>query len=304
VQVGTQQRSGIHYRKALNLLASGRIGKIHTIRIGLHRNIMPGFGSTADSPPPPDFDYDLWLGPAPLRPYNKNRGIYHFRWFWNYSGGQMTNYGAHDVDVAHWFMNVKGPMAVSSSGGRFALEDNGETPDTQDALFEYPGFSLEWSVREASVGRNAGAGTEFFGTKGSMTISRGGYEIFPDTRTAPENRIPQIMGHPVGGPQLHPDSKPVPWTEPVKERASNELFSSHVRNFLDCVKSRERPLADVEDGHRTVTACHLANISLRLGRKIRWDPEKEEIVGDPEASEHLVRPYRKPWEEILRSFKL
>jgi hypothetical protein len=108
----------------------------------------------------------------------------------------------------------------------------------------------------------------------------------------------------VGGPQLHPDSKPVPWTEPVKERASNELFSSHVRNFLDCVKSRERPLADVEDGHRTVTACHLANISLRLGRKIRWDPEKEEIVGDPEASEHLVRPYRKPWEEILRSFKL
>ncbi len=108
VEVGTQQRSGIHYRKALDLLEGGRIGKIHTIRIGLHRNIMPGFGSPADSPPPPDIDYDLWLGPAPLRPYNKHRGIYHFRWFWDYSGGQMTNYGAHDIDIAHWFMNVKG----------------------------------------------------------------------------------------------------------------------------------------------------------------------------------------------------
>ncbi len=108
------------------------------------------------------------------------------------------------------------------------------------------------------------------------------------------------MGHPVGGPRLRPDVKPGPWTEALKERAANDLFASHVRNFLDCIKSRERPLADVEDGHRTVTACHLANISLRLGRKVRWDPDKEEIVGDREASAHLVRPYRKPWDQVLR----
>jgi predicted dehydrogenase len=214
----------------------------------------------------------------------------------------MTNYGAHDVDVIHWAMQVKGPLAVCSSGGRLALQDdNGETPDTQDALFEYPGgFTAVWSHREASVGAVSGRGMQFFGTKGGLSIDRGGYEVTPDMHTVPQNQIPKIMGHPVGGPTYRPDLKPEPWTQPIKARASNELFSSHVRNFIDCVKSRQAPLADVEDGHRTVTACHLANISLRLGRKIRWDAEKEQIVGDPEAASWLERPYRSPWDKVLK----
>jgi len=108
------------------------------------------------------------------------------------------------------------------------------------------------------------------------------------------------MGHPAGGPVTTP-ATPTPWIEPVKQAATGNLFAAHVRNFLDCVKSRRRPNADVEDGHRTVTACHLANISLRLGgRAIRWDAEREEIVDDHEASAYLVRPYRKPWDEALR----
>jgi len=300
VQVGSQQRSGIHYEHAVRLLRDGHLGKLHTVRIGLFRNIMPGFGAPPDSNPPNDLDYDLWLGPAPLRPFNQNRCIYHFRWFWDYSGGQMTNYGAHEVDVVHWAMNVQGPQAVSSSGGRLALEDNGETPDTQDALFEYPGFTLEWTVREASQGGSQDH-FEFFGTKGGLAISRLGYDVIPDLKTAPENLIPKIMGHPVGGPQMHPDLEPQPWTRAVKERASNELWSSHARNFLACVKSRQLPNADAEDGHRTATACHLANISLRLGRKLRWDVKKEEIVGDSEASAWLCRPYRKPWDQVLKS---
>src|SRR2546428_14032182 len=102
---------------------------------------MPGFGSPPDSEPPKGLDYDLWLGPAPLRPYNKNRSLYHFRWFWDYSGGQVTNLGAHEIDVIQWAMEVKGPTAVSSSGGGLALEDNGETPHTQDATFEYAGVT-------------------------------------------------------------------------------------------------------------------------------------------------------------------
>jgi len=116
------------------------------------RNVMPGFGAPPDGTPPSDLEYDMWLGPAPKRPYNPKRSLYHFRWFWDYSGGQMTNLGAHDIDVVQWAMQVKGPAAVSSSGGRFALEDNGETPDTQDALFEYPGFTTVFSMREASAG--------------------------------------------------------------------------------------------------------------------------------------------------------
>jgi len=304
VQVGTQQRSGEHYHHALSLLQGGHLGKIHSARLGAFRNVMPGFGSPPDSTPPPGMDYDLWLGPAPQRPYNKHRALYHFRWFWDYSGGQMTNYGSHDLDIVHWAMKVQGPLAVSSSGGRFALEDNGETPDTQDALFEYPGFTALWSLREASLGSSAGSVLEFFGTKGSMSLSREGYEVFPDMRTAPENQVPQIMGHPAGGVQPHPEAKPELWTPALKRRASNPLFVSHVRNFLDCIKSRQRPAADVEDGHRTATACHLANISLRLDRKVRWDAAKEEIVGDREASTHLTRPYRKPWDEVLRSVNL
>jgi predicted dehydrogenase len=304
VQVGTQQRSGKHYQDAVQLLRSGHIGKVHSVRIGFFRNVMPGFGAPPDSVPPPGLDYDLWLGPAPLRPYNRNRSLYHFRWFWDYSGGQMTNLGAHEIDVVHWALEVKGPTAVSSSGGRFALEDNGETPDTQDAVFEYPGFTVACSIREASLGRGAGEGLEFFGTKGSLTLSRDGYEVHADKRVPPENQVPEFRGHPAGGPRRVVESAPSLSTEPRVERASNSLLASHARNFLDCVKSRQRPVADVEEGYRTTTACLLANISLQVGRKIRWDPDKGEIVGDAEAAARLVRPYRKPWDQVLRSLSL
>jgi predicted dehydrogenase len=304
VQAGTQQRSGQHYVHAIALLENGTLGKIHTVRAGSFRNIMPGFGSPPDSDPPPGLDYDLWLGPAPLRPYNKNRSLYHFRWFWDYSGGQMTNLGAHELDVVHWAMKVNAPLAVSSSGGRFALQDNGETPDTQDALIEYPGFTALWSHREASRGRGAGEGLEFFGTKGSMTLSRSGYKVIPDLKEPPENQIPQFQGHPAGGPQRQALAQPRLWTEAREEHASNDLLVSHARNFLDCVKSRARPVADVEGAHRVATACHLASISLRLNRKIRWDAEKEDAVGDSEATAELIRPYRKPWDQVLQTLKL
>jgi predicted dehydrogenase len=195
-------------------------------------------------------------------------------------------------------------MAVSSSGGRFALEDNGETPDTQDSVFEYPGFTAVHSMREASAGRRAGFGLEFFGTKGSMTVTRAGYEVFPDMKIDPANAIPVFEGEPTGGPQ-HSAVKPEPWVEARKEPGSSpQQFDLHARNFLDCIKSRELPIGDVEQGHRTAVACHLANISLRLGRKVRWDPETEEIIGDREASAMLVRPYRKPWDDVLRSLQV
>ncbi len=304
VQAGTQQRSGAHYRNAVDLLRRGHIGRIHSVRIGFFRNVMPGFGAPPDSEPPAGLDYDLWLGPAPLRRYNKNRSLYHFRWFWDYSGGQMTNLGAHEIDVIHWALEVKGPSAVCSSGGRFALEDNGETPDTQDAVFEYPRFTVACSIREASLGRGAGEGLEFFGTKGSMTLSRDGYEVHADKRVPPENQVPEFRGHPAGGPRKAAETGPALWTEPRVEQASNSLLVSHARNFLDCIKSRQRPLADVEEGARTTTACLLANISLQVGRKIRWDANKSEIVGDAEAAARLARPYRKPWDQVLRSLNL
>jgi len=304
VQTGTQQRSGPHYQKARDLLREGAIGKIHHVKMASARNMMPGFGTPPAGAVPADFDYDMWLGPAPSRPYNPHRGIYHFRWFWDYSGGQMTNLAAHSIDIVHWALKLNGPSAVASSGGRFALQDDGETPDTQDALFEYPGMTATWSHREASIGKPGSTGLEFFGDKGSMTVSRGGYEIYADMKVDPNNSIPQFQGHPVGGP---PKStfKPTPWIQASKESGKAEMqFDLHVRNFLDCIKTRQRPISDVEDGHRVAVACHLANLSLRTGRKLRWDWEKEQIIGDAEASKMLVRPYRKPWDGVLRSFNL
>src|SRR5260370_5086216 len=270
VQVGTQQRSGRHYQRAKQLLEAGYIGRIMSIRAASYRNVMPGFGSPPDTAAPREFDYEMWLGPAPERPYNKLRGIYHFRWFWDYSGGQMTNLGAHEIDIMHWVMHSNGRAAVSSSGGRFALQDIGETPDTQDAIFEYPGFTTAYSLREASAGRRAGTGLEFFGTKGSMTITRSGFEVFPDVKSDPVNSIPVFQGHPAGGPDRNTSVNPERWVAAIKEPGTSaEQFDLHVRNFLDCIKSRQRPVSDVEDGHRTTTACHLANPSLRGGRKLK-----------------------------------
>jgi predicted dehydrogenase len=299
VQVGTQQRSGRHYGAARELMREGRIGKVVSVRMSASRNILPGFGKP-EGAQPENFNYDMWLGPAPAHAYSPHRGLYHFRWFWDFSGGQMTNLGAHEVDILQWFLERKGPTAVTSSGGRFALEDDGETPDVQDALFEYPGFTATWSHREVSMGRRAGYGTEFFGTRGSLAITRAGWELFPDTKTPPANAIPAFHGQPQGGPQ-RVKVEPELLMQPGKMAgSSDEQFDLHVRGFLDCVKSRQRPIADAEDGHRTATACHLANISYRTGRKIHWDPNAERIVGDTAAAAMLERPYRKPWDAVLR----
>jgi predicted dehydrogenase len=304
VQVGTQQRSGPHYQRARELIRQGHIGKVVSVRVAVFRNVMPGFGKPADGEPPADLDWDLWLGPAPQRPYNPNRAIYHFRWFWDYSGGQMTNLGAHALDVIHWFQGAQAPTAVTSAGGRWCLADNGETPDTQDALFEYPGFTALWSHREACAGQTKGA-LEFCGPKGSLVISRAGFTLAGDRKVPPENAVPQFTGaHPVGGPRRAEAAGPdETWARSVEDRSGDprEQFRLHARNFLDCIRSRKEPVADLESAHRVATACHLANISLRLGRRIRWDAAREEVVADAEAAWMLARSYRAPWDRELKA---
>jgi predicted dehydrogenase len=242
----------------------------------------------------------MWLGPAPARPYNPKRGIYHFRWFWDYSGGQMTNLGAHSLDIVQWYLGLKGPRSVASFGGRFALQDNGETPDTQDAIFDYGHINAAYTIKEASQGSRAGGELEFFGTKGSLQIGRSGFTVIPDIATDPANLIPVFKGQPGGGPQRS-RAKEEPRTTPLKESGSSEeQLDLHVRNFLDALKTRQKPISDVEGGHQTAVTCHLANMSLRLGRSIRWDAEKEEVIGDSEAQAMLERPYRKPWDSVRR----
>ncbi|MCI0700603.1 MAG: Gfo/Idh/MocA family oxidoreductase [Planctomycetia bacterium] len=301
VQVGTQQRSGTHYQRARELVRDGQLGKVSSVRMGTFRNIMPGFGTPMDSDPPKDLDWESWLGPAPLRKYNPNRAIYHFRWFWDYSGGQMTNLAAHSLDIVHWFLGVTGPTSVTSVGGRFSLQDNGETPDTQDSIIEYPGFTAIWSHREACTGQSQG-GLEFCGPKGSLSISRAGFKLVGDRKIPPENAVPQFTGaHPVGGPKRVEAGPAQWWTKSVEDNTGNSRsqFTQHVRNFLDCIVSRKEPISDLESSNRVATVCHLANISLRIGRGLRWDAKSEEVIDDAEASKMLVRAYRAPWDKEL-----
>jgi predicted dehydrogenase len=304
VQVGTQQRSGPHYQRARELIHSGHLGKILSVRMQAARNVRPGFGSPPDGDPPPELDWDLFLGPAPSRRYNPNRSLYHFRWFWDYSGGQMTNLGHHALDLVDWYLGGPSLRTVTSVGGRFSLRDNGETPDTQDALLDFGNFTAIWSHREASRGQPVTAGTEFFGEKGSLALSRSGFVVTADRQVNPANAVPQFTGdHPVGGPvRVKDEGPPRFWTTPLRDDTGNqrEQFVRHVRNFLDCVKSRQTPLSDLESAHRVSTWCHLANLSLRLGRQVRWDAKGEMIVGDAEAARWLERPYRAPWDRELQ----
>jgi len=280
VQVGTQQRSAPHFAQAAEIVRAGRIGavtRVHTWNVG---NSTPnGIGNPPDTDPPAGLDWDLYLGPAPRVPFNKNRFLFEFRWFWDYSGGMMTDWGVHLIDIVHWAMGIDAPSAVSAAGGKYVIKDNRETPDTLMALFEYPGFVLTYENRILN-GRphdGRGYGIMFYGTDATLFVDRSGFEIFPEEMNKEGMVVDRISG--------------------AKSRRIREERShfDHVRNFLDCIKSRKAPVSDVEIGHRSTTAPHLANIALRTGRKIRWDGKRQEIIGDAESSKWLSRAYRAPW---------
>lgn len=275
VQTGSQQRSGAHYIQAVKLIHEGGLGQVHRIRAGMQRNIFPGLKPVAlQSGLTPQLDWDMWLGPAEKVPFDPFRCIYNFRWFWDYSGGQMTNWGAHHLDIARWIANAKAPERVMGAGGRFALTDGGKTPDVQQVTYTFPKLVVSWTTSE--IGEGDPFTLNIYGTKGMMTLTRGGFTVKPETASKPGTK------------------EKVPLMQPVEVKGGN-LNEEHARNFLDCIKSRNRPNADVEEGHLTAVMCHLGNISTRLGRSLTWDSEKEAIVNDAEASKWLMRPYRTPW---------
>ncbi|MBY0524872.1 MAG: Gfo/Idh/MocA family oxidoreductase [Gemmataceae bacterium] len=305
VQVGTQQRSGAHYQKARELIRAGYLGTITSVRMASVRNVFPGFGNRLDAPPPADLDWDSWLGPASVRKYNPLRGLYHFRWFWDTSGGQMTNLGARHLDIVDWYLGLEGLKSAMSIGGRYVLKDNGETPDTQDALFDFGKYSAAFFMREAALGEKPSFGLTFHGTRGSLGIDRRGYSITPDPDIPPTNQVPGVKGgHPAGGPVLVATSgEPRPRTEAIVDTTGDSAaqYLGHARDFIDCIKTRKVPLSDLASAHRTSVACHLANLSLRLGRSLRWDWAKNAVEEDKEANAMLAYPYRAPWDRELKA---
>ena len=284
VQVGTQQRSGEHFQKAVELVQSGKIGKVTCAETWIYGNSYPeGIESPPDSDPPPWLDWDFWLGPAPYRPYNRNRCLNNFRWFWDYSGGMLTDWGTHLIDVVHWAMGVNAPKSVVANGGIYVLPDNRETPDTLEVMFEYPAsaasgkeFIVRFSNRNASSRGpdDHGYGIQFFGTDGTLFVDRSGYTLWPEARRV--------------GPERVRDSRV------IKGDGSAQHYP-HVLNFLDCLRSRQKPNSDLETTHRSTSAGHVANIAFKLGRRLRWDGQREQFIDDPEANKMLTKEYRKPW---------
>jgi len=275
VQTGSQQRSGAHYAQAVKLIQTGGIGEVHRIHAGMQRNIFPGLKPTdMASGVPTGLDWDMWLGPSEKIPFDPFRCIYNFRWFWNYSGGQMTNWGAHHLDIARWIVAADAPISVSAAGGRYALTDGGETPDVQQVTYQFPKSVVTWTSSEVAEGKTSTL--DIYGSKGMLTLLRNGFQVKPEMISSggSKERLPAMDAMDVKG---------------------GNLDEAHVANFLDCVRSRKHPNADVEEGHRTAVMCHLGNISMRLGRSLKWDAAKEEVIGDSEANRWLMKPYRAPW---------
>ncbi len=296
IQCGTQQRSGEQYKQAVELIRGGHIGEVRNIRVASFRNIHPGFNSPVGEKKLSEADWQMWLGPAPARAWDENRCIYHFRWWWDYSGGQTTNLLSHNLDIAQWAMNAM-PKAVASFGGRYSLKGFGETADTMESIFEYPGFLLNWSNSEINASKRGG-NLEFLGTKGTLRVERSGIEIIPDANIAADDQIPRFTR------KEAVNVNPAPRTTAIKKEGYEQVrdqFVPHVRNFLDCIKSRQQPTSNVESGHQTAVSCHLANIAMKLGRTLRWDAQKEEVIGDRGANALLVKNYRAPWDRELKA---
>jgi predicted dehydrogenase len=304
VQVGTQQRSAPHYAEVARIIQSGELGRVHFVRIWNFVNMHPnGIGKAPDSDAPPGADWDFFLGPAPLVPFNKNRFVGTYRWFWDYGGGLVTDFGIHRFDSLHQVMGVDAPLAVTASGGRYGLLDGAETPDVVQVTYEYPGFILSYEATllnaHGAGGRTPGKkyyqargsddrphGEAYYGTNGTLIADRLGFEIYPE----PKN---------VSGPGAAGRGERVEgFRMERKELSAEDATGLHVKNFIECVRSRSKPVADIETGHRSSIVSHLGNIAYRTGRKLRWDAAKEEIVGDPDASKLLSRQARKPWDLI------
>lgn len=274
VQVGTQSRSGAHLREGMERLKNGAIGDILVAK-SWNSQLRGNIGKRKPEPPPAHLDYDAWVGPAPMRPYQSNLLHGSWRWFFNFGCGDMGNDGVHDIDIARWGLGVddKHPSKISAVGGKYFFDDDQEFPDTQTVLFEYDFGSgkkkqliFEQRIWSPYVQENNENGNAFYGTKGMMILGKHrGWEIF-GLRNAPGEKMLKSLD-------------PAP----------------HHRNFLDCIRNGKHPNADVEIGHRSATLVHLGNIATRLGRTLNFDPTREQILNDPEANALTRRQYRDHW---------
>lgn len=271
-QMGNLIHAGENYHRVVEIVRSGILGTISKTRVWIAAD-RRGLGSPPDGDPPQGCDYDAWLGPAPKRPFNPNRFTFNWRYFWDYAGGILCDFCCHIVDPVHWAMGVDAPESVVASGGRYALVDNGETPDTLEVVYHYAkggkGFDLVWSQTDANAHGFEGRklGVMFQGTEATLVADYNTFEIITENGaklTLPEPTLPRSPGH-------------------------------H-REWINAVKTRAECSCHFEYGHRLTTIGHLGNMALWSGERLRWDAAKERVTNHDAANRFLTREtYRAPW---------
>jgi predicted dehydrogenase len=298
VQVGINRRSSAFVKEAADLVRGGAIGKVTVARSFHVQNEWPkGIGAPPDEAPPADVDWDAWLGPAPKRAYNKNRTFYRFRWFYDYSGGQVTNFGVHYMDAIQWALGHDAPLAVTAMGGKFVVEDNREIPDSLEVLWTYPGGTLvtfsQYNATAAPAAKDRRVEIEFRGTKGTLYLFSDGYEIAPDDIT--QNEFPART--PIDR-QRERDYRTgrKPLINPAKRTGGDFDTAVHARNFLDCVRSRAACNCDIETGHRSTSATLIANVAHKTKSYLEWDRAAERFSNNADANKLLTYRYRAPYE--------
>jgi predicted dehydrogenase len=286
VQVGTQQHSQEHYRKAVEIVQSGRLGDISMVEVWDHTYWAPGRGFPADCDPPAELDWDFYVGPAPMQPYNPN--IYYnygYDWFKLSGGGHQVAWGVHHFDIVLWAMGVKWPRAIAAMGGHFAYRDNFEWPNTISAMLEFGpgpvaknGFLLNYSMRMGSRRVRRSHSKCFYGTEATMVVDRSRISIAPEPKS---EKIQEAPGYLLGKEEeiLPADDK-----------------FRHSAVFVENIRQRKQPEVNPETARHATNVGHLINISWQAGRSIRWDGEKEQVIGDPQANALVTKPYRAPWD--------
>jgi predicted dehydrogenase len=280
VQAGTMQRSGGYFKKAAELVKEGAAGEVtfcHAFQSGAVKK--EGWGNPPDGEPPADLNWEMWLGPAPKVPFNANRwGVKTttfptFRYFWDYAGGAMTDWGVHLIDPLHQCFGETMPSAIVALGEKFYVTDNSETPDTMHATFEYPKYLMTYESRTANpmplLGRDLGAGTAIHGSKATILVSRSGCWLIPNDKKATGES----------------------WEKNTEMALMNV---PHWKNWIECIKTRQKPTSEIETCVRSSTVCLLANLSMRFKTRIDWD-EKNWTVTQSAVKPHLKARYRSPW---------
>ncbi len=286
VAVGLNRRGNVVYQKLAADVQAGKIGKVSVARAFRINNMYPdGIGRYKPENPPKDLNWDMWLGPRSYRPYQYNIAPYKFRWWSDYSS-QMGNWGVHYMDVIRWMMGETAPVAISAHGSRKLINDDSDIPDTMEVTFEFAsGAIIVFCIYEASSGGLFQFGeVELRGTKGTLYASESGYRITGARPGQFQGWTKQIEDETL-------DAKNIP----LPDGSSGNSTAALVRNFLDCIKSRQMPLCPLEEGHRSTSFAHLANIALKVKARLEWDPVKEIFTNNEEANKYLHYEYRKPY---------